>query len=81
MRAICVVALTVIGALTAMAQAPQQKSAPPSAPIKCKNVNGRGCTSREVQALSDAVYAGKSRYSPFPWFSNTTPMLSPTPST
>lgn len=30
--------------------------------IKCKNMDGRACTQREVQALSDAVYAGKSKH-------------------
>ena len=30
--------------------------------IKCKNMDGRGCTQREVQALSDAVFAGKSKH-------------------
>jgi hypothetical protein len=68
MRTIWLSALTLIGALgigalTALAQTPpQQKSAPPSTAIKCKNVNGRGCTSREVQALSDAVFTGKSKH-------------------
>jgi hypothetical protein len=30
--------------------------------IKCKNADGRGCTQREVQTLSDAVFAGKSKH-------------------
>jgi hypothetical protein len=30
--------------------------------IKCKNLDGRGCTQREVKALSDAVFAGKSKH-------------------
>jgi len=59
MRAICV---GVVTAVMAMAQAPQQKSAPPSAAIKCKNVEGQGCTSRQVKALSDAVFEGKSKH-------------------
>jgi predicted nucleic acid binding AN1-type Zn finger protein len=63
MRAICVAASTVVGALVIMAQSPpQQKSAPPSAAIKCKNVEGLGCTQRQVKALSDAVFEGKSKH-------------------
>jgi hypothetical protein len=63
MRPICVTVLTVVGAVVTMAQAPpQQKSTPPSAAIKCKNADGRGCTSRQVQALSDAVFEGKSKH-------------------
>ena len=61
MRAICLSALFMIGAMTEMAQTPPQKSAASTA-IKCKNVNGQGCTSREVKALSDAVFAGKSKH-------------------
>jgi hypothetical protein len=46
-----------------MAQAPpQQKSTARSMAIKCKNADGRGCTQREVQTLSDAVFAGKSKH-------------------
>jgi len=46
-----------------MAQAPPQpKSAPPSTAIKCKNADGRGCSAKQVQALSDAVFAGKSKH-------------------
>ncbi len=46
----------------AMAQTPPQKSAPPSAAIKCKNADGMGCTQRQVKALSDAVFQGKSKH-------------------
>jgi hypothetical protein len=45
-----------------LAQAPPQKSAPPSISIRCKNEDGRGCTQRQVQNLSDAVFAGKSKH-------------------
>jgi hypothetical protein len=46
-----------------MAQSPPQPKAAPASPaIKCKNVEGRGCTSRQVQALSDAVFSGKSQH-------------------
>ena len=63
MRAICVAALTLAAAVTAVAQTPpQQKSAPASAAIKCKNVDGLGCTQRQVKALSDAVFEGKSKH-------------------
>jgi len=49
--------------LAILAQAPpQRKSAPPALIVKCKNVDGRGCTQREVKALSDAVFAGKSKH-------------------
>ena len=58
MTAICTVAVLAI-----MAQTPkQEKSPPPSVPIRCKNVNGEGCSQREVQALSDAVFQGKSKH-------------------
>ena len=46
----------------ALAQAPAPKTPPPSASIKCKNVDGRGCTYRQVQALSDAVFAEKGKH-------------------
>ena len=49
--------------LVMTAQSPKQEKSPsPSVPIRCKNVNGQGCTQREVQALSDAVFAGKSKH-------------------
>jgi hypothetical protein len=58
-----ILALSTTFALAAMAQAPpQERSAPPASPIKCKNINGQGCTQREVKALSDAVFAGKSKH-------------------
>jgi hypothetical protein len=45
------------------AQAPPQQKAAPAAPaIKCKDAGGRACTYRQVQALSDAVFAGKSQH-------------------
>jgi hypothetical protein len=50
-------------AIAAMAQTPPpQKTAPAAPVIKCKNVDGRGCTYREVQALSDAVFTGKRQH-------------------
>jgi hypothetical protein len=56
-------AIWLMGSLAILAQAPpQRKSAPPPLTVKCKNVNGRGCTQREVQALSDAVFAGKNKH-------------------
>lgn len=50
--------------LAAMAQAPpKQKSTAPASPsVKCRNADGRACTSRQVQALVDAVFAGKSQH-------------------
>lgn len=59
MRIICAAAMM---ALLAMAQAPAPNNTRPSSPIKCKNVDGRGCTQKQVQALSDAVFAAKSQH-------------------
>jgi len=56
-------AISSMCSLAILAQAPpQRKSAPPALIVKCKNVDGRGCTQREVKALSDAVFAGKSKH-------------------
>jgi hypothetical protein len=50
-------------AMALMAQsAPPPKAAPAPPVIKCKNVDGKGCTYRQVQALSDAVFAGKTQH-------------------
>jgi len=48
--------------LAAVAQTPPPKSAPPAPVIKCKNIDGLGCTYRQVKELSDAVFAGKSQH-------------------
>jgi hypothetical protein len=62
-RTIVAVAVLLTAALATMAQAPQQQKARPASPaIRCKNVDGRPCTSRQVQALSDAVFEGKSKH-------------------
>lgn len=62
-RTIVAALLVLTATLAAMAQAPPaQKARPVSPAAKCKNVNGRPCTSRQVQALSDAVFAGKSQH-------------------
>ena len=55
-------ALALICSPAAMAQAAPQKSARPSVSIRCKNVDGKGCTQRQVQALSDAVFGEKSKH-------------------
>jgi hypothetical protein len=56
-------ALSLVFSLAIMAQVPpQRKSPPPALVVKCKNADGRGCTQREVQTLSDAVFAGKSKH-------------------
>jgi hypothetical protein len=56
-------ALSLMFSLAILAQTPpQRKSPPPALIVKCKNMDGRGCTQREVQALSDAVFAGKSKH-------------------
>jgi len=56
-------ALPLVAALAAMAQTPpQQKAAPAPPAIKCKNIDGRACTFRQVKDLSDAVFEGKSKH-------------------
>jgi len=55
--------LSLAMALTTLAQAPaQQKAAPAARVIKCKTVDSRPCTFKQVQGLSDAVFAGKSQH-------------------
>ena len=50
-------------AMALMAQsAPPPKAAPAPPVIKCKNVDGKGCTYRQAQALSYAVFAGKTQH-------------------
>jgi hypothetical protein len=44
--------------LTAQSPAPARK-APAGPVIKCKGLDGHGCTVKQVQTLQDAVYAGK----------------------
>lgn len=56
------VVLSAMCSLLIRAQTPQPKSPPPAQVIKCKNVDGRACTFRQVQALSDAVFAEKSKH-------------------
>lgn len=63
MKAIYVAAAVfLMCSLPILAQAPPPKSPPPSPVIKCKNVDGRACTYRQVQALSDEVFAEKSKH-------------------
>jgi hypothetical protein len=64
MKAIDMAVLLSLATATAtMAQTPPPQKAAPAAPvIKCKNVDGRACTYREVQALSDAVFSGKRQH-------------------
>ena len=62
MKRICIAAALAAGAL-AMAQtppAPKKAAAPPV--VKCKNVDGRACTSKQVETLSNAVFAGKNTH-------------------
>jgi hypothetical protein len=61
--------LSLAAALALMAQAPaKQKSdgtAKPQAAapvVKCKGADGRGCTARQVQTLTDAVFAAKGHH-------------------
>lgn len=62
-RTIVPAVLLLTAALAMMAQAPPpQKTRPVSPAIKCKNVDGRPCSSRQVQALSDAVFEGKRQH-------------------
>ncbi|HUB81266.1 MAG TPA: hypothetical protein VMB03_20840 [Bryobacteraceae bacterium] len=63
MKSLCAAAaVSAMCSLAILAQTAQQKSPPPSRVIKCKNVDGRACTFRQVQALSDAVFAEKSKH-------------------
>jgi hypothetical protein len=64
MKPICLASmLVVIGTLVTLAQAPPpKKAAPVSLAVKCKNADGQGCTYRQVKALADAVFQGKSKH-------------------
>jgi hypothetical protein len=64
MKTLCIATLLSLATgVMAMAQATAQQKAAPAAPvIKCKNVDARPCTFRQVQGLSDAVFAGKSQH-------------------
>jgi hypothetical protein len=54
---------TLAAVLTMMAQSPAPKEKAPAGPvIRCKSMDGKGCTAKQVQALSDAVYAGKRQH-------------------
>jgi len=62
-------ALSLAAVLALLAQAPaKQKTdepakAPAPAPaIKCKGADGKACTAKQVEALSDGVYAGKRQH-------------------
>jgi hypothetical protein len=50
-----VAVLWLAGVVALMAQAPTPA-------VRCKGADGRACTSGQVQALSDAVYAGKNHH-------------------
>ncbi|HEX3745537.1 MAG TPA: hypothetical protein VHW09_16450 [Bryobacteraceae bacterium] len=63
MKSICAAAgMVLFCSAILLAQTAPPKSSLPSASIKCKNEDGHGCTQKQVQALSDAVYAGKSQH-------------------
>ena len=63
MRIFRAAVLAAMGAMVALAQTPPpKKAAPVSLAIKCKNVDGQGCTYRQVKALADAVFQGKSKH-------------------
>jgi len=63
MKALGVAAvLSSVCSLAILAQSTPQKSPPPAPVIKCKNVDGRACTFRQVKALSDAVFGEKSKH-------------------
>ena len=52
--------LTLATVLTLTAQTPAPAQKVPAGPvIRCKGVDGHGCTAKQVQTLQDAVYAGK----------------------
>ena len=70
-RIVMAAALSLAAVLALQAQAPaKQKTGDPSKStasaavpvVKCKGTDGRACTARQVQALSDAVYAGKRQH-------------------
>jgi len=57
------VMLVLVAVAMSMAQAPApQKTAPAGLVIKCKNTDAKPCTFRQVQGLSDAVFAGKNQH-------------------
>lgn len=61
MKWICAPALLFwLCSLALPAQTPPRKAAPRV--VKCKNIDGMGCTYRQVKALSDAVFAEKSQH-------------------
>jgi hypothetical protein len=72
--------LSLVVALATMAQTPPRKSAETAKPqaasgppvIKCKGADGRACTSKQVQALADAVFAGKRQHEVLALFKNLT---------
>jgi len=56
------VCLVVVFALTGQTPAPRKGAAPAAPVAKCKGADTRPCTTRQVEALSDAVYAAKRQH-------------------
>jgi hypothetical protein len=57
------VVLALVAAMAALAQAPaNQKRAETPPVVKCKGPDGKPCTSKQVQALTDAVFAAKRQH-------------------
>jgi hypothetical protein len=57
------IVLPVVAAVSALAQAPAgQKHAATAPVVKCKGPDGKPCTSKQVQALADAVFAAKRQH-------------------
>jgi hypothetical protein len=54
--------LTATLAFAAQTPGPQQKSAPAALAIKCKGSDGRPCSAKQVQALSDGVFGAKQQH-------------------
>jgi len=74
-RIVMAALLSIFAALPARAQEPPRQkgpAAPPVPVVRCKSVDGRACTSKQVQALSDAVFAEKSHHDVLALFENLT---------
>ena len=68
-----------VAAMAVMAQAqpaPKSQAAPAQTVIKCRNQDGRACTSKQVEALSDAVFAAKRQHDSLAQFKDLT-LISP----
>lgn len=53
-------------------QAPKPQTAPAPPVARCKGPDGRACSSKQVQALSDAAFSGKRQHEALALFRNLT---------